>query len=80
MDWADHGKAVYFVAGVKGETHMFQMDAATGAVTRLTSGARNDHGFALHGSEDGLCSRTILSISTILYRPRWRKHAARSLI
>ena len=48
MTWAEHGKAIYFVSGEKGETHIFRMDASTGAVTQLTNGPRNDHGVALH--------------------------------
>jgi dipeptidyl aminopeptidase/acylaminoacyl peptidase len=52
MMWAEHGKAIYFGSGVKGQTHVFRMDAATGAVKALTSGERNVHGFSLH-DEDG---------------------------
>jgi dipeptidyl aminopeptidase/acylaminoacyl peptidase len=48
MTWAEGGKALYFGSGVKGETHIFRMDAATGRVTALTSGARNVHAFSLH--------------------------------
>jgi len=53
--WAEDGKAIYFSAGVKGETHIFRMGAPTGpgagAVTQLTRGASNDHGFVLRDSE-----------------------------
>jgi dipeptidyl aminopeptidase/acylaminoacyl peptidase len=53
MTWAEQGKALYFGSGVKGETHVFRIVAslehiATGTVTRLTSGPRNVHAFALH--------------------------------
>ena len=51
MNWAEGGKAIYFAAGVKGETHIFRMDASTGAIKPVTGGPRNDHGFALHGAE-----------------------------
>jgi dipeptidyl aminopeptidase/acylaminoacyl peptidase len=47
MTWAEDGKAIYFGSGVKGETHIFRMDAATGRVTALTSGPRNVHAFSL---------------------------------
>ncbi len=47
MAWAEHGNAIYFDSGIKGETHLFRMDAATGAVKALTSGPRNVHGLAL---------------------------------
>jgi dipeptidyl aminopeptidase/acylaminoacyl peptidase len=50
MTWAEGGKALYFGSSVKGETHIFRMDAATGRVTALTSGARNVHAFSLHPS------------------------------
>jgi dipeptidyl aminopeptidase/acylaminoacyl peptidase len=48
LTWAEGGKALYFGSGVKGETHVFRMDAATGRVTALTSGPRNVHAFSLH--------------------------------
>jgi dipeptidyl aminopeptidase/acylaminoacyl peptidase len=51
LTWAEQGKALYFVSGVKGEIHIFRMDASSGAVTQLTTGARNVHGVALHGAE-----------------------------
>jgi dipeptidyl aminopeptidase/acylaminoacyl peptidase len=47
MSWAEHGKAIYFGSGVKGETHLFRLDVASGAVTQLTTGARNVHGLAV---------------------------------
>jgi dipeptidyl aminopeptidase/acylaminoacyl peptidase len=51
MEWAEHGKAIYFDSGVKAETHIYRMDVATGAVKPLTMGARNVHGFDLHDDE-----------------------------
>jgi dipeptidyl aminopeptidase/acylaminoacyl peptidase len=48
MNWIEHGKAIFFGAGVKGETHLFRMDASTGAVQAITTGARNVHGAAFH--------------------------------
>jgi dipeptidyl aminopeptidase/acylaminoacyl peptidase len=48
MNWIEHGKAIFFSAGVKGETHLFRMDASTGAVQAITTGARNVHGAAFH--------------------------------
>jgi len=51
IEWAEHGKAIYFDSGVKAETHVYRMDVATGAVKPLTTGARNVHGFDLHDDE-----------------------------
>jgi dipeptidyl aminopeptidase/acylaminoacyl peptidase len=53
MSWAEHGDAIYFDSGVRGETHIFRIEArpeklSTGSVVRLTSGPRNVHGFNLH--------------------------------
>ena len=47
MMWAEDGKAIYFGSAVKGETHIFRLDVASGSVNALTSGPRNVHGFAL---------------------------------
>lgn len=47
IDWAEHGRAIYFDSGVKAETHIFRMDASTGAVKPLTSGPRNVHTFSI---------------------------------
>jgi dipeptidyl aminopeptidase/acylaminoacyl peptidase len=53
IQWAEHGDAIYFGAGVRGETQIFRMSAvpnthSNGAITRLTSGPRNVHAFALN--------------------------------
>jgi dipeptidyl aminopeptidase/acylaminoacyl peptidase len=48
MNWAEKGKALYFDSGVKGETHIYRLDVATGALKALTTGPRNVHGFGLH--------------------------------
>jgi dipeptidyl aminopeptidase/acylaminoacyl peptidase len=48
MEWAENGRAIYFDSGVKGETHVYRMDAATGAVKPLTQGPRNVHAFSTH--------------------------------
>ena len=49
MSWRADG--IYFDSGVKGETHIFRMDPATGAVKQLSSGPRNVHGFDVHEGE-----------------------------
>jgi dipeptidyl aminopeptidase/acylaminoacyl peptidase len=49
MMWAEKGSAIYFGSGVRGETHLFRLDVASGAIEPLTSGARNVHAFALDG-------------------------------
>jgi dipeptidyl aminopeptidase/acylaminoacyl peptidase len=51
LTWAEHGSALYFDSGVKGETHIFRMDISTGAVKPLSSGARNVHAFDTHENE-----------------------------
>jgi dipeptidyl aminopeptidase/acylaminoacyl peptidase len=48
MQWAEHGTAIYFGSGVKGETHLFRLDAATGAIVQLTNGARSVHAMAIN--------------------------------
>jgi len=40
LDWAEDGRALYFGAGVKGETHLFRVDAATKQWGPVTTGAR----------------------------------------
>ena len=54
MQWAEQGKAIYFDSGVKGETHIYRIDAASRAITQLTSGPRNVHGIALHDASGKL--------------------------
>lgn len=44
LDWAEDGRALYFQAGVKAETHVFRVDVASKEITRITSGARAVHG------------------------------------
>ncbi len=38
--WAEQGRALYFDSGVKGETHLYRMDASTGGLTAITKGPR----------------------------------------
>jgi dipeptidyl aminopeptidase/acylaminoacyl peptidase len=40
LDWAEEGRALYFEAGVKGETHLFRVDVASKEVREVTSGPR----------------------------------------
>jgi dipeptidyl aminopeptidase/acylaminoacyl peptidase len=47
MMWAEDGKAIYIDSAVKGETHIYRLDVANGALKALTSGPRNVHAFAL---------------------------------
>ena len=51
MTWAEHGNALYFSSGVKGETHIYRIDASTGALKPLITGPRNVHALALHDEE-----------------------------
>ncbi|HEX3559930.1 MAG TPA: prolyl oligopeptidase family serine peptidase [Pyrinomonadaceae bacterium] len=38
--WADEGRALYFETGVRGEQHLFRVDAKDGKLTQVTRGAR----------------------------------------
>ena len=40
LDWAEDGRALYFQAGVKAETHVFRVDVGSKEIKRVTSGAR----------------------------------------
>jgi dipeptidyl aminopeptidase/acylaminoacyl peptidase len=40
LKWAEQGRALFFEAGVKGETHLFRVDAASRALRQVTTGAR----------------------------------------
>src|SRR4029079_7986502 len=40
IEWADGGRAIYFEAGAKGETHLFRTVTATGEITAISSGPR----------------------------------------
>ncbi len=46
--WAEQGRALYFTSGVKGETHLYRMDAGTGALGAVTSGPRAVRSPSLH--------------------------------
>ena len=38
--WAEQGKALYLTSGVKGETHIYRVDAESGALSAVTKGPR----------------------------------------
>ncbi|HEX8147454.1 MAG TPA: S9 family peptidase [Pyrinomonadaceae bacterium] len=40
LTWAEQGRALYFETGVKGEAHLFRVDAKDGRVRQVTKGAR----------------------------------------
>ena len=40
LEWSEDSKAIYFEAGVKGETHLFRVDVPTKSIAQVTSGAR----------------------------------------
>jgi dipeptidyl aminopeptidase/acylaminoacyl peptidase len=40
LDWSPDGKALHFVSGVRGETHLYRIDAGSGEVRAVTSGPR----------------------------------------
>lgn len=50
LSWAEGGKALFFTSGVRGETHLYRVDAATGAVRPVTSGPRSVRQYDLHES------------------------------
>ena len=40
LTWAERGRALYFEAGVRGEQHLFRVDAKDGTLKQVTKGAR----------------------------------------
>jgi dipeptidyl aminopeptidase/acylaminoacyl peptidase len=41
LRWAEQGRALYFETGVRGETHLFRVEAKDGKLTQVTKGARS---------------------------------------
>jgi len=48
LAWAEQGRALYFNSGVKGETHLYRMDATTGSLTAVTTGPRAVRSASVH--------------------------------
>jgi dipeptidyl aminopeptidase/acylaminoacyl peptidase len=48
LDWAEDGRALYFQAGVKAETHVFRVDVGSKEIKRVTSGPRAIRGADLN--------------------------------
>jgi dipeptidyl aminopeptidase/acylaminoacyl peptidase len=48
LTWAEQGKALYFYSPIRGETHVFRYELASGRTTPLSSGARAVRSFTLH--------------------------------
>jgi dipeptidyl aminopeptidase/acylaminoacyl peptidase len=46
--WAEQGRALYVDSGMKGETHLYRVDASTGATTAITTGARAVRSASVH--------------------------------
>jgi dipeptidyl aminopeptidase/acylaminoacyl peptidase len=46
--WAEQGRALYLNSGVKGETHLYRVDAFTGAVSAITTGPRAVRSASVH--------------------------------
>lgn len=46
--WAEQGRALYLNSGVKGETHLYRMDAASGALSAITTGPRAVRSASVH--------------------------------
>ncbi len=40
LTWAEQGRALYFETGVRGESHLFRVDARDGKIKQVTKGAR----------------------------------------
>jgi dipeptidyl aminopeptidase/acylaminoacyl peptidase len=47
LSWAESGRALYFEAGIKGETHIFRVDVATKDWKQVTKGARAVRSFEI---------------------------------
>jgi len=43
LQWAEAGRALYFETGVRGEQHLFRVEAVDGKVTQVTRGPRAVH-------------------------------------
>ncbi|MFL6255889.1 MAG: prolyl oligopeptidase family serine peptidase [Pyrinomonadaceae bacterium] len=43
LTWAEQGRALYFETGVRGEAHLFRVDAKDGKIKQVTRGARAIH-------------------------------------
>src|SRR2546423_298838 len=41
LRWAEQGRALYFETGVRGETHLFRVEAKDGKLTQVTRGPRS---------------------------------------
>jgi dipeptidyl aminopeptidase/acylaminoacyl peptidase len=48
LAWGEQGRALYLNSGVKGETHLYRVDAASGATTAITTGARAVRSASVH--------------------------------
>ncbi len=58
LEWSGDGKALYFQAGIKGETHLFRVDVAQKSISQVTSGSR-----AVRNAEFHWPSRTMSYLS-----------------
>lgn len=47
LSWAENGRALYFEAGIKGETHVFRVDVTAKNWKQVTSGARAVRNFEI---------------------------------
>src|SRR5487761_2574314 len=54
LQWAERGRALYFTSGVKGETHLYRIDAASGAIAPITKGARAVRSASIHDASGRL--------------------------
>ena len=46
--WAEQGRALYLNSSMKGETHLYRMDASTGATSAITTGPRAVRSASVH--------------------------------
>jgi dipeptidyl aminopeptidase/acylaminoacyl peptidase len=58
LTWAEQGRALYFYSPVRGETHLFRYDLASGRSSAMTAGARAVKSFTFHES-----SRTLVYLA-----------------
>ena len=68
LQWAEQGRALYFDSGVKGETHLYRMDANTGATAAITSGPRAVRSASVRGNTIAYLSNDFTHLDDLYVR------------
>jgi dipeptidyl aminopeptidase/acylaminoacyl peptidase len=68
LQWAEQGRALYFDSGVKGETHLYRMDASTGTLTALTTGPRAVRSASVQGNRIAYLSNDFTHLDDLYVR------------